>query len=244
MTTPTSDRFGEIDLLRTLAILLMIVYHTAYDLSAYYSLPIDPMHGGWLLLERATAHLFLLLVGISFAISWGKMEKNGKTLAARMKRIVRRALGIFFCAMLVSLATFVVDPHTYVRFGVLHLIAVSVLLLPIFMSLREWNFLLAVIVILATPFIVSIPVATPLLLPLGLAPPSFASVDYFPLFPWFGTVMIGAGLGNLLYNRALLRWHVLLSRRWQRMITFPGRHSLLLYLIHQPIILGVLWVWR
>ncbi len=242
MKHPTLERFGEIDLLRALAILLMIVYHTVYDLSAFFAFPIDPRSFGWLLLERITAHLFLLIVGVSFAVSWEKLERKGTSYNARLKKYALRALAILVCGMLVSLATAIVDPHTYVRFGILHLIAASVLLLPFFFTLRAWNFLLGMIVIMIAPVVHDVSVSTSLLLPLGIAPSTFASVDYFPLFPWFGTVLIGASLGNLLYGRSLLQIHLPLEKPWQRALTFPGRYSLLIYLVHQPIILALLWM--
>ena len=77
------------------------------------------------------------------------------------------------------------------------------------------------------------------LLPLGIHSPEFASYDYFPLVPWFGVFLAGAALGKWAYapGRSLLP----LSPR-ETFINFAGRHSLLIYLVHQPVIMGVLYL--
>jgi len=95
----TARRYPELDLLRTLAVVMMIVYHAAYDLETLYGWPIDVHGGGWWLLARATLTLFLLLVGVSFAISW---DRSGK----RYRKYLRRGLGILACGLLVSFVTY------------------------------------------------------------------------------------------------------------------------------------------
>jgi len=84
-------------------------------------------------------------------------------------------------------------------------------------------------------------VETSLLLPLGLAPASFSSVDYFPLLPWMAPILFGTAAGNLLYNRKLLRFHLPPGKEL-RLLTAPGRVSLWIYLLHQPILLAGLWL--
>ena len=103
-------RRPEIDLLRTLAILMMVTYHTAYDLSAFFHVRIDPFSGGWKILQRSTAILFLLLVGVSFVLSYYKSEKRPS-----WEKYGKRGLVVLLCGMLASVVTFAVDPETYVR---------------------------------------------------------------------------------------------------------------------------------
>jgi uncharacterized membrane protein len=223
-------RYPEIDALRTIAIFMMVVYHTLWDLENLYGWPILRSLGvGGRLFARTTAILFLLLVGVNFAIA--------RLRNPSYERVLWRAARILGAAILVSLATYMFDPETFVRFGVLHLIGVSVLLLPLSASLREWNALLGIAVIALGTAPEGMTVGTPMLLPLGITPPHFTTVDYFPLFPWLGVILLGVSVGHLLYIRAPAwrRFSILTSRF--SILTWPGRHSLLLYLLHQPLIL-------
>jgi len=237
----SATRFPEIDLLRTVAIFLMVLYHAAYDLAFFYGTAIDLSATQWTILERITANLFLLLVGVSFAISYGRMERRKAARKEIIRKYLRRGIIILAGALLISMATYLFDPTTYVRFGVLHLIGIGVLLLPLLMRLREWNALLAIpVFLLGNPFS-CLHSSSPLLLPFGITPSGFATVDYFPLFPWFSALLLGTALGNLLYNRGLLRWH-LSSHPALRPLLLPGRYSLWIYLAHQPILLLTLWL--
>ena len=212
---------------------MMVIYHTLYDLENFYDWPVLERFGvgGWLL-ARTTATLFLLLVGVTSAISWER--------APRFTKAMRRAVQILGAALLVSFATFLVDPETYVRFGILHLIGFSALLLPPLARLQEGNALLGLglIVIGNAPFFPSacpsgVSIVCHALLPIGIPPWGFTTVDYFPFLPWFGVILLGFALGHLLYIRLRQTIH----HRLPTLLTWPGRHSLLLYLIHQPLIL-------
>jgi len=234
VSNPPVTRFIELDLLRTLAVVMMIVYHAAFDLSTYFRFSIDPFRGGWWLLGRATVTLFLLLAGISFVISWERRSQTC-TFFDCCLHAWKRAGQLLLIALGISAITYVIDPETFVRFGALHAIAVSIALLPLFRRLREWNVLLGSAIIFFGHSIAGLTVNTSLLLPLGLKPPAFASVDYLPLLPWFGVVLLGLALGDILYIR--LRRTASLPPRALSVLAMPGRHALVIYLIHQPILL-------
>lgn len=220
----------ELDILRTVAILGMVTYHTAYDLQIFYGWDIDVFSGGWKTLQIATATLFLLLVGVTSSIS-GRHP---------FKRFVR----IGSAALAVSVVTYVIDPETYVRFGILHLIAASALLMPLVRRLNIWLIVPGIILIALGNTVTSMRIGTSLLLPLGIRPPGFTTVDYFPLVPWFGVILIGYGIGYLLYTRLSHQTicHIEAKKLISEALSWPGRHSLLLYLVHQPIIIGFLWI--
>ncbi len=238
----TRERFLELDLLRTAAVAMMIIFHTAFDLSAFYNVSIDPFSGGWLVLQRVTANLFLLLVGISFAVSYGRMEAKGASRQDMYRKYVKRGVLVLLCGMLVTLVTRIAIPDDYVRFGVLHLIGMGILILPFVMPLREGNLILAMLVFLMGYATGIAPDGLGIiLLPLGWMPAGFRSADYFPLFPWLGTILLGVAMGNALYNRGWLRWH-LRDNRLTRIITEPGRYALMIYLAHQPVLLSALWI--
>jgi uncharacterized membrane protein len=250
-TTSPTERYFEIDLLRSLAILGMVIYHTAYDLEVFYGWPVlrSLGVGGWLL-ARSTAVLFLLLVGISFRISWERIHARRDpwplgvwwpthNVSRYWSKYFRRGFQIFLCGMLVTAATYVWDPSTYVRFGVLHLIGVSIVLLPIFTKLKEGNALLGLAFLVAGNALMGTTASTSLLLPMGIPPKHFATVDYFPLLPWFGVVLLGDALGHALYVRSL-RWRSHLPSIHPPLITPTSRRSLVIYLVHQPILFLVL----
>ena len=250
-----SDRYVELDILRGIAILLMIVYHTAYDLRIFYGWNIAVFDGRWWLLARSTAVLFLLLVGVGAAISHGWVAASRRDAATIWKRSIRRFIRIGSAAALVTVATYIIDPGTYVRFGILHLIAVSALVMPVVAWLWTGGaetqrrcvsatIMIAIIIIIIGPIANVTTIPTSLLLPLGFSPAGFQTVDYFPIIPWFGVILIGYVIGWYLYidvprvggpRRSVAAFP-------QTMIRFSGRHSLLVYLVHQPVILGVLWV--
>jgi len=232
-------RYLELDLLRTVGIVLMIVYHIGFDLSFFWDFKLDPLSGGWFLLQRITANIFLVLVGVSAAISSARMERRGASRREKLRKNFRSGIGLLACGALVSLVTIIAVGDLYVRFGILHLIAVAVILTPLLTPLREGNAILAIVVLLLNRTIGNMNVQTSLLLPLGLTPPSFSSVDYFPLFPWIASVLLGIAIGNFLYNRGTLKRH-LPTNRLTTLLSSPGRHSLIIYLVHQPVLLGIL----
>jgi len=226
-----SNRFIELDILRALAIAMMVVYHAAFDLAAFYDFNIDPYNGGWWLLARSTAILFLLLVGVSFVISWERTRTRFK--------FFKRGLFILGCGMLITIATYIWDPSTYIRFGILHMIGVSVMLLPLFRKFREWNLLIAALIIYFGINIIpnsefSI-LNSELLIPFGITPSNFTTLDFFPLLPWFGVVLIGLALGDFFYIRKERIPKEI--NRFLQLVSYPGKHALWIYLIHQPILL-------
>lgn len=233
-------RYPEIDLLRTLAVALMVVYHAAFDLAVFYGWDLSVYEGPWLLLARGTAILFLLLAGVSAAISFERMKTRPPR--ERLRRHLLRFLRIGAAAAAVTAATYAANPETYVRFGILHLIAVTGLLLPLAVPLKERAALAGVGFIFAGLILLQLQADTGLLLPLGMRPADFQTVDYFPLLPWAGVILLGYAAGHALYVR-FPQWRA--QDAWARTpaaLAWPGRHALACYLLHQPIILGVLWL--
>ncbi len=233
-----SPRFPELDLLRTLAILGMVIYHAAYDLVTFYGWNLNIDQGGWLIFQQSIAITFLTLVGISFAISYSRTKSD-----LVWRKFLKRGLIVFGCGMLVSFATYIVDPVTYVRFGILHLIGISIILLPLFARQNVQNLILAILVFFV--FVVFKPhISHSLLIPLGFPPTTFQTVDYFPLFPWFGFVLIGLAIGKQFYVQ-YLEWRKYLTpllTTHYSLLTHPSRFALLIYLIHQPVLLAMMWM--
>ncbi len=239
------QRYIELDILRTLAIGGMILYHTAYDLSHFYGWDIDVFDGGWKWLQIITASLFLGLVGVGASISH--------------RHPFRRFCRIGAAALLVTVVTYVIDPQTFVRFGVLHVIAVAALVMPcmgwVGRRTRRTSLQGAIAMIVMGLCIIMIESFMDpwhidgawrfIGIPLGIPPHGFSTVDYYPLVPWLGVVLIGYGMGSILFTRFAHQTKFLIEANKltsYEAISWPGRHSLLLYLLHQPIIIGILWI--
>lgn len=251
MTGSSSEagRLWEIDVARTVAIAMMISYHVVYDIDMLApGLGVDPFTGGWGALPEATGSLFLLLVGVSLSISDGRAEVRGTPRSARERRHVMRAFRVLGAAMLVTAATFLLFPGRYVRFGILHAIGVSALLATPLLRLRRWNAVLGVSVVAAGMAIRDRQSDVPGAFVIGTPPADFSSVDYWPLLPWFGVVLIGIAIGDVLYPRGT---RSRLARRFARLggggrnrvaarLGAPGRRSLLVYLVHQPVLVLLL----
>jgi uncharacterized membrane protein len=235
----SDSRFREIDATRGIAILMMVLFHTVFDLNFFMILPVTISTGFWRWFAMATASLFLLVVGISLVVSHAR---SAATLSgfALTKKFLFRGTGIFALGLLVTLATWLYLHEGFILFGILHLIGFSVMLSVLFFRFGKYNILLGLLFI-AGGFFIGALQGPVWLLPLGIYPASFTSVDYTPLIPWFGAVLVGLGVGEFLYSGGVRQFTVPhLPDRIVQPLSFLGRHSLVIYLVHQPIIILLL----
>jgi uncharacterized membrane protein len=236
-------RFWEVDFLRGMAIVLMVLFHLVFDLNYFGVQQIEVASGFWFYLARFTASLFLLLVGVSLTLSYSRARLLGQIDRFRY-RLMKRSLWIFSLAIGVTLVTYVFIGKGFIVFGVLHLIGISLLLAYPFLRLHGVNFILGLLFILVGLFLQSLSVDFSWLLWLGLAPWDFRSVDYFPLLPWFGVVLIGIAFGDLFYRGYSRRIPVpdLVGSSLVSGLVFLGRNSLAIYLAHQPVLIGLMYL--
>jgi uncharacterized membrane protein len=235
----SGSRLWEIDSARGIAILMMVIFHMVYDLSFFSMYPVNVATGFWRNFAYVTASLFLLVVGVSLVVSHDRALStlSGFPLA---KKFLIRGAGIFALGLLVTIATWLYLHEGFVVFGILHLIGVSVALSPLFFRFGKWNIALGLACILIG-FLISGMSGPAFLLPLGIMPPGFTSVDYTPLFPWFGLVLIGLGLGSYLYAGGVRQFSLRpLPDIFVAPLSLLGRHSLVIYLVHQPVIILLL----
>ena len=233
------SRYWEIDLVRGIAILMMVLFHTLFDLSFFRIFPVDVYSGFWRYFAFATALLFLLIVGISLTISRARVAstKSGYQLALKF---VYRGAGIFLLGLLVTLCTWLFLKEGFIVFGILHLIGVSIIISPLFFRFKKSNIILGFLCIVIG-FFFTTRTGPIWLLPLGIHPATFWSMDYEPIFPWFGIVLIGMGLGELLYPEGVRRFTLpQIPEIFVRPLECMGRHSLIIYLVHQPLIILVI----
>lgn len=233
------DRYWEIDLLRGTAIIMMVLFHFLYDLNYFEIVSVPVYIGFWRNFAYLTAALFVMIVGISLSISSARARTRFQGREFYSKYLLR-GLKIFALGILISVITFLVLGDHFVLFGILHLIGLSIIIAPFFFRFGALNFVFGLFIIIAGVWISGM--EGPLWLAwLGVHPATFSSIDYEPLFPWFGLVLIGFALGTLFYPSGSRRYAIPEARnRMARGLSYLGQRSLLIYLVHQPVILGLL----
>jgi uncharacterized membrane protein len=234
-------RFWELDFFRGVAIVMMVIYHLLFDLSYFGGYSIYVHSGFWRDFAQATAAIFILLVGISLTLS----ASNAKILGLNkslFNHFLKRGLKIFFLGMAITLVTYYLIGRGFIVFGILHFIGLAIILAYPFLKLRIVNIFLGFIFILIGLYLQSTSFNLLGLFWLGLTSENFYTLDYFPIFPWFGIVLIGISLGNSLYpeHRRRIDLPDLSGSLWTRPFNALGRRSLLIYLIHQPAMIIIL----
>lgn len=109
-------RIVEIDFFRGIAILLMMIFHTVFNLNYFLGMNIEYAKGFWYYEGKLSAIMFMVLAGISSNFS---------------KRTTKRGLKIFALGMLLTAITFLLDREMYIKFGILHFMGISYLLSPL-----------------------------------------------------------------------------------------------------------------
>lgn len=237
-----SSRFWEVDCLRGLALVIMIVYHTMECLNQFSYIYTDLRVPFWFYFQRTWASVFIILMGLSLTLNYNQ-AKTGDT--KQFPKYFSRGIRLFIWGLGITVATHFFLPGGTVIFGILHFLGVSVILTypflrwPAYISLSAGLF-----AIILGQYLGRFSFDFSYLLWLGFVPRVFASIDYFPLLPWFGAVLMGVCLGKILYPNGISRFPLpdcskLLPIAF---LTRMGRHSLLIYLMHIPVILIFIWI--
>ena len=246
----STNRVWEIDFLRGLSIILMVFDHLFFDLINIYNIHIplvSDFAGSYKILEYFFAGCFILMSGISSSFSRSNLK---------------RGLRLFLIALLLTLVTYaltlfnVVDKSFVIVFGILHFLAVCMLLSSVLTKLN--SYVLIVIggaIIACGPFVDKLNELIRLdelnhinnyfnnipnyFAIFGIYNSSFFSGDYFPLVPWLGIFVIGIAFGKIFYKekKSLIKFELK-----PNLFNYVGRYSIWVYLIHQPIIFSILWL--
>ena len=234
---PVSSRYQLIDILRGVAIVLMVFYHFCYDLSYFQLAGFDFYRDiFWLNLRTLIVSQFLGLVGISLVLA----TEHGINKYRYFKRL---GLLLLF-ALAISINSYFMFPGRTVFFGILHFIAFASVAGLLFVRWPTVSLVVG-LGIIGLDLVYQHPVFNQAWLHwIGLMTHKPVTEDYVPVFPWFGVVLIGIFIGHQLLRMPVLQ----VIRTWQsntplaRGLALAGRHSLLIYMLHQPILFGGLWL--
>lgn len=232
-------RIWELDMLRGFFMILIMLFHLWYDLVYLYGLTT---------LDTAAKQFFFGLGndfgGTPFLLISGLCATIGS-------KPIKRGLQVIGGGMVISLVTAGMcflnfsDRSIIIYFGVLHCIGVCMLLWPLFKKLPTWAVLLLGIVMTAAGLYLKYEpmwADHPWLTIFGIPAHGFASSDYFPLLPNLGYFLIGAAAGRKLYPErvSLFSCSILPLQSITAPLCFIGKHSLIFYLLHQPVMAGAI----
>jgi len=236
-SSSTKQRYLIIDVLRGLAIAMMFHYHFSFDLNHFGFIQQDFYRDPfWVNYRTVIVSLFLTLVGVSLSLAT-RRGFNPKSYFRRLGMLV-------FFAALVSIASYIQFADRMIFFGILHFIAVASVLGLAFTRFYWTNLVLGTgLIILGIQF-QHVTFNHPWLQWIGLMTHKPFTEDYVPLLPWFGLVLLGIFLGKLVFQKLQLPW----LQNWQssdpltQVLSFGGRHSLIIYMLHQPVFMGLLYL--
>ena len=231
---PSAARFDRLDALRAVAILWMAVFHFCFDINHYRLLCprqnfyVDPF---WTVQRTCIVTLFLLCAGMGQALAW----QAGQS----WRRFWRRWAQVAGCALLVSIGSSFMFPRSWISFGVLHGIAVMLVLTRLAAPLRGWLWPLGAVA-LALPWWVQHPFFDSRWTGwVGLVTRKPVTEDWVPVLPWLGVMLWGLAAGQWMLAKRpdWLQGHLPATLQ---PLAVLGRWSLSFYMLHQPVLIGLI----
>lgn len=232
------DRYPEIDALRGLALFCMAAYHLAYDLVLFGLADLAFWEGFWWWFPRCIAAAFVTLAGLSMALRRARTGAGPRPFLARGLRLAAVAAGI------TAATWFALGPRTFVFFGVIHLIAFATLVSYPLAERPRAAAALGAAVLAAGLTLGSRRFPGLGLAWLGFRPEGYHPADYLPVLPWYAWFLFGIALAALLYPAGRRRFEpprAFMEAAPLRSLAWLGRRSLAFYLIHLPVLYGIVW---
>ena len=228
-------RYVWVDIARGFAIALMFVYHFTFDLNYFGVVAFDFNNDlRWLGFRAVIVSLFSGLVGIGLVLGPGRKLD--------WRRYGKRLVAIGACAALASVGSYFMFPKTFIFFGILHFIFVASVLGLAFLRFTWLNLILGAAMIVFGATLKLTFFDQPALQWIGMMTHKPLTEDYVPLLPWFGAVLIGMFLARRAEARGWFEKYSEVEFRnpIAKLLVFAGRHSLIIYMLHQPIFIGLL----
>jgi uncharacterized membrane protein len=217
-----NKRIFEIDFFKVIALIFMIVFHTIYDLNEFVNIDLDYTSGLWHYIGKISVLLFIFLAGINSGFS---------------HKPIKRGIMVFSCGMIVTFTTFIFMNDLYVRFGILHFLGVCMILFPLLKRINNVIlFLIAILIIVLSNIGILDEIALIVFLKNTFGD---MSIDYYPLFPYLSIFISGILTYKLIYYK---RKSILKLNIQSKLLYILSKYSLLIYLTHQLIILGIIFI--
>lgn len=232
------ERLWEIDFLRGINVILMILFNYSFALSYLSIYALDAGFLYWYVFPRLIGGLFIFLAGLSLTLAYNQNKKSKGVF----RKFSLRGLKIFGYGMLITIVTFLTFPSAFIIFGILHLIGISILLGQFFLKFKKLNLFLGLLMIVLGFYMQNFRIDCSCFLWLGLMPKNFYTFDYWPILPWFGVTLLGIFFGNLLYKNGKRSFKIkdFSNNFITRFLDLLGRNSLIIYLLHQPLLILLL----
>ena len=231
------NRYPIIDQLRGLAIVLMIYFHFSYDL-AHFGFTDSNFYKDiyWQNLRTLIVSLFVFIVGVSLVLATRK--------GIQFRRYAKRVGILLLFSILITVNSYFMFPGRTIIIGILHFIALASLLGLLFLRFYYLNLLFGTTLIWIGNSLQFAVFDNIWLHWLGLMTHKPVTEDYVPLIPWFGVVLLGMFFGQTVLKYPKL--NKLITTSFNNPVahgmSFLGRHSLLVYILHQPILYGGTWL--
>lgn len=220
-------RIWEVDALRFIAIILMLIYHLVFDLKEYLNIDVNYEEFHWYIIGISSAIIFMFTSGLSSGLS---------------KNPIKRGIQVLACGMLVTLVSFIFFKDMYIRFGILHFLGVCMIISPALRKMDNLTLLLiGLACVIAGIYTENITINIPYLLPLGLKYKGFCSFDYYPLIPYLSVYILGILAYRNYYKE---RKSIFKKELYSNFIRKISEKSLFIYLIHQPIYYALILLYK
>lgn len=240
-----SERYGLLDMIRGINLISMIAFHACWDLQYMFNVDM-PWYRG-LPGDLWQRFICMTFIGLSGFCSF---------LGASIKKKVKRGIIVMVCGEIVSLVTFFAMPDNPIHFGILTFMGFAMIVFAVLDPFIKESEPIGNIIILICCYLFTrkvsagrlIVMSSPVLLPrelyrnmftafLGFPPVHFVSSDYFPVIPWIFIYALGYNVGKLFKKYDLMKY---LTKPANGPFNIIGKNSLIIYMLHQPVIYGVL----
>lgn len=238
MQKNNSQRLWELDALRGIAIILMVLFHIVFNLETFFKIDCTSYQEGfWYYEGRVAAIIFITLVGVVSSIICQKED-----YAVALQKNSYRGLRLIALGLIITLITFILARENTIWFGILHFLGLSILISMPLCKYRWLNIILAVLLFAGYIPIKNLYTDNYFGLIFGIMPAHFTSYDHYALIPWLGYVLIGITLGNWFYKdgKKLIKRQ---PAQIEKALARTGKYSLWIYMIHQPILLLLMWLY-
>jgi len=253
-TSPLSrknERYWEIDAARGICLVGMIIFHAIFIMAMFNIISVDIWENlicrnivegiNFQYIHLGTT-LFVLICGFSLMLRQRRME--GLSKKAYNVAVIKRGLQVIIVGVIIALIGsiiihFFIGDGRFMYFTILMMMGCGMIICIPFLGLKKWACIPALILILLGFFLSTIQ-GPAFLLPFGILPGDFMPRDYFPIFPWVGIMLMGFALGSVLYPNGHRRFNVPQPNGFFRFLATIGKYPLQIYVLHIPILAGII----